>query len=334
MKPVYLPDSRPRLLSFYLAEEEWLAMRRPVEDFFFVWSVGPSVIVGRNQLMEKEVDMRYCRDNGIKVYRRKSGGGAVYADEGNLMLSLVSRDHGSVERTFGQFTAMVAESLRALGLDASDNSRNDILISGRKVSGNSYSRLPGGRCIVHGTMLHSCDAPTMARALTPSATKLSSHGVESVRSRITTVSEHLPSLTAEALKEHLLSTIPDESPETLTQADVAEIERMAEWYHRPEWLTDRNPPASLKTSWHIDGVGELGLHIDIAGGKVRDIGLSGDFMDPICLAEAEEMLRQRLRGVSHNRDALLRAIAGTDIETTLPGLGPERLVELLTDIGD
>ncbi|MDE5734880.1 MAG: hypothetical protein K2H83_07040, partial [Duncaniella sp.] len=79
MELVLLPDTIERPLAFYLAEEEWLAARWPEREFFFIWQVAPSVIIGRNQLVEKEVNIPFCRDNGVRVFRRKSGGGAVYA---------------------------------------------------------------------------------------------------------------------------------------------------------------------------------------------------------------------------------------------------------------
>ena len=120
-------------------------------DFFFAWQVKPSVIVGRNQLLQKEINLEFCREHGVDVVRRKSGGGAVVADMNNVMLSYITSSD-DVRSTFSEYTSMVAAALRALGLDASDNSRNDILIGTRKVSGNAYYHIPG-RSIVHGTML-------------------------------------------------------------------------------------------------------------------------------------------------------------------------------------
>ena len=151
MDLVILNDSRPRRLAFYLAEEEYLARRYPDRDFFFAWQVKPSVIVGRNQLLQKEINLEFCREHGVDVVRRKSGGGAVVADMNNVMLSYITSSD-DVRSTFSEYTSMVAAALRALGLDASDNSRNDILIGTRKVSGNAYYHLPG-RSIVPWTML-------------------------------------------------------------------------------------------------------------------------------------------------------------------------------------
>ena len=74
MVHIRLPDDKNRPLSFYLAMEEYVARNTNVDDAFFIWQVEPSVIFGRNQLIENEVNIEYCKRNGVKMYRRKSGG--------------------------------------------------------------------------------------------------------------------------------------------------------------------------------------------------------------------------------------------------------------------
>lgn len=91
MDLVILNDSKPRRLAFYLTEEEYLARRYPDRDFFFAWQVEPSVIIGRNQLLEKEINVDFCHENGVGIFRRKSGGGAVVADMNNIMFPISHR---------------------------------------------------------------------------------------------------------------------------------------------------------------------------------------------------------------------------------------------------
>ena len=81
MKYIALPDEKERRLSFYLAMEEWVARRLDEPECFFMWQVAPTVIFGRNQVMENEVNVEYCHEKGIQMFRRKSGGGCVYADK-------------------------------------------------------------------------------------------------------------------------------------------------------------------------------------------------------------------------------------------------------------
>ena len=124
--PVPVED---RPLVFFLAAEEYLA-RNSDEDCFLLWQVGPTVIFGRNQVMEAEVNMPFCREHGIRMFRRKSGGGCVYADKGNLMISAVSSGNDK-PFIFEKFISALALALRRQGFDAWPSGRNDILVSGR-----------------------------------------------------------------------------------------------------------------------------------------------------------------------------------------------------------
>ena len=125
---IALPDEKTRRLSFYLAMEEYVARRLNTDDdCFFMWQVRPTVIFGRNQLIEAEVNLDFCRQKGIETYRRKSGGGCVYADMSNVMFSYITRDE-EVNFTFNRYINMVTLMLCKLGVEAGSSGRNDILI--------------------------------------------------------------------------------------------------------------------------------------------------------------------------------------------------------------
>jgi lipoyltransferase/lipoate-protein ligase len=176
MKFIVLPANEQRRLSFYLAMEEYVSRQLDEPDAFFFWQVAPSVIYGRNQVVENEVNLDYCREHGIEMFRRKSGGGCVYADRGNIMMSYIARGE-DVEFIFHRYTEQVATMLCGLGLDAKASERNDVLVGGRKVSGNALYRT-AGHCIVHGTMLFDTQMEHMLGALTPPNEKLAGKGGE------------------------------------------------------------------------------------------------------------------------------------------------------------
>lgn len=138
----------------------------------------------------------------------------MYADRDNIMFSYITSDSNPVATTFARYTSKVAEMLRALGLDATATDRNDILIGNRKVSGNAFYHIPG-RSIVHGTMLFDTDMENMTAAITPSAIKLKAKGVDSVRNRITVISEHLP-ISLAGFMSHARGFMCDEPTVTLT----------------------------------------------------------------------------------------------------------------------
>ena len=214
MKHVILPDDVRRSLAFYLAMEEFVA--REIEgEAFFVWRVEPTVIYGRNQVLENEVNLGYCREHGVDIVRRKSGGGCVYSDLGNIMVSYISR-RGDVSEVFDRYMTALTEALRALGVPAEKSGRNDILVEGRKVSGNAFHQLPD-RSIVHGTLLYSTDLEALTEAIRPPVEKLQRHGVESVRQRVMNLSEYVALMTEpddalkspEALVKYLVGYFTD-----------------------------------------------------------------------------------------------------------------------------
>lgn len=157
------------------------------EPSLFTWIVSPTVIYGRHQAAELEVNEDYCSTHGIAVVQRKSGGGCVYADQGNLMISFVTPDTRS-EQVFADFLALVAGALQAKGLPAVTTSHNDILVDGRKISGWACFTSSKGT-IVHGTMLYDVDLDALQNAITPSKEKLQKHAVASVRQRVANLRE-------------------------------------------------------------------------------------------------------------------------------------------------
>lgn len=231
MKLVALEDARVRRLPFYLAMEEYVAGKFDGEAFF-IWRVPPTVIIGRNQVLENEVNTDYCRKYGVEVVRRKSGGGCVYSDMGNIMISYVSR-RGDVKDVFDRYLSALTSALCALGLDAVTSGRNDILVGGRKVSGNAFHMLPD-RSIVHGTLLYSTDLDALTEAIRPPVEKLERHGVESVRQRVANISEiaagmdapHVALKSVEALEDYLKDYFTDEV-EVLDRKDMEAIEAAA-----------------------------------------------------------------------------------------------------------
>ena len=256
MTHLTLPTDETRRLSFYLAMEEYAAAPSPLphwgsassprprrskalpqrgsgEGAFFLWQVEPTVIFGRHQVIENEVNLDYCREHGIEFYRRKSGGGCVYADKSNVMMSYITRSD-QVQTTFREYMQMVCGMLRELGLDATSTENNDVLIGGRKVSGNAFYHMPG-RSIVHGTMLFDTDMQHMLQAITPPKQKLTKHGVESVRQRITLLREHT-SLSIEEFKRFAVERLCTDTLQ-LTEEDVRNIETIErETYLNPEFI--------------------------------------------------------------------------------------------------
>ena len=207
--------------------------RRYEDEAFFVWRVEPTVIIGRNQDLEAEVNIQYCNDHDVDIVRRKSGGGCVYSDLGNIMISYVSR-RGDVAAVFDRYLSELTACLVSLGLHAEKSGRNDILVDGRKVSGNAFHQMPD-RSIVHGTLLYDTDMDALETAIRPPVEKLERHGVPSVRQRVRNIREMVgemdsphPALeSVEGLEEYITGYFT-ESHVLLTPEDLAVIEKISE----------------------------------------------------------------------------------------------------------
>lgn len=308
-------------------------MKLPADQYFFSWRVRPTVICGRHQDIDKEVDTDYCRAHGIDVVRRRSGGGAVYADMDNFMFSyIVPGDE--ICSTFAEYTTSVAAMLRSLGLDASANGRNDIIIGSSKVSGNAFYHLPG-RCIAHGTMLYRFDPEALSRALTPSRAKLTSKGVVSVQSRVTCLADEGIAMTPEEFEKYAIGYMCD-SAITLGASDIAEIEAIEQSYYLPEFLLGRHRASDARADselvrrhLRVEGSGEFDATIRLRpDGTVDTLDLSGDFF--LSGNPAQELF-PLLQGVAYEREALRAALSATDAGSIIAGLDNDSLLNILTD---
>ena len=232
MTNIPLPEDRQRRLTFYLAMEEYLA-EHCEEELFFLWQVEPTVIFGRNQVLQAEVNVDYCERHYIQYYRRKSGGGCVYADKGNIMVSYVT-PKTTADKAFEDYLVKLADALRQLGFDAVKSEHNDVLIGGRKVSGNALFQKEKAS-IVHGTLLYDVDVRTMQEAITPHKQKLTKHGIESVRQRVANLKELGIKIGVEELKAYLVKYFCDAERE-LTTDEIVSIEKIEQEYLTPAFI--------------------------------------------------------------------------------------------------
>lgn len=322
MKHILLPESGERRLVFYLAMEEYLARENNDEEVFFIWQVAPTVICGRNQNIESEVNLEYCRKNNINVFRRKSGGGCVYADWGNLMLTWIARSEG-VQQTFDGYLNRIAGLIRDTGAQACVSGRNDILIDGRKVSGNAFYQTPV-KSIIHGTLLFHTDFNHLNHAITPSYSKTESKGVASVRQRVTNLCEHTD-WSEECVKQHLIRNLCS-SKRWLTSGEMADIEEIEATYLADEFLWGKNPPGNLYYEGRLDGVGEITVCFRMRTGRIESLTLEGDFFvlqDPI------PILGRLLHGLPVREDAFRNALAGVDLKDYIYKLDTEEWIRLI-----
>lgn len=313
-------DLRP--LPFYLAMEQWAAQNFHDDEVFFTWRVNPTVIIGRHQCLEAEVDVDYCRRKGIDIVRRLSGGGCVYADPENLMISYVCPTGRPAPDVFSVFVRKLAHALCELGLDASVSGRNDILIEDRKVSGCAYYHT-GTHAIVHTTMLFGANPEEMSRAITPEKSKLAQRGVKSVASRITTIAEHNPEISIERFREYTDCFILKAYNLTLDQ--IQQVQQLETRYRAPGFLegTNLRHRNTIKKESRIPGVGKIEINLSTHHGAITHIDFSGDFLTgelPISL------LQENLIGQPLSRPDLM----DVPVNKIIVGLSNKEFTNLLT----
>ena len=321
MRYVALPEEKVRRLSFYLAMEEYVARTIDEDDLFFMWQVEPSVIFGRNQLIENEVNLDFCKKNGIKTYRRKSGGGCVYADMNNVMFSYVTKDE-AVGFTFNRYINMVVLVLQKLGVDARASGRNDVMIGDRKVSGNAFYHIPG-RSIVHGTMLYDTDMVNMVGAITPTDEKLLSKGVASVRQRIALLKDFI-SLDIEEFKSFVRNNLC-QGELMLNEEDVRGIEEIEKEYLTEEFVYGNNPKYTLVRKKRIETVGDIELRIEVKNRVIKGMSMLGDYF---IVGDIDGDIIIRLKGVELVRDALREALPER-LDNTILNLKKDDFIDII-----
>jgi lipoic acid synthetase/lipoate-protein ligase A len=303
--------------------EEYVARYVFEDECFFMWQVEPSVIFGRNQLIENEVNLDFCKKHGIQMYRRKSGGGCVYADKRNVMFSYITSEE-QVGFTFNRYINMVVTVLQRLGVDASASGRNDVMIGDRKVSGNAFYHLPG-RSIVHGTMLYDTDMVNMVGAITPSDAKLLSKGVASVYQRVALLKDYTK-LSLEEFMIYVRQTLCDDDL-MLTNEQVKAIEQMEKEYLSDEFIYGKNPRYTLIKRRRIEHVGDLEARIEVKNGIIKNVNLLGDYF---LVGDLDKGLLQKLIDVPLEYVALRRVLPDR-IDNIIMNLMTEDFILLLTE---
>lgn len=318
--------------TFNLALEEYVFERMPREnEYFLTWRNDNAIIIGRHQNTAAEINADFVQEKGITVVRRLSGGGAVYHDLGNLNFTFIVDAEPGQKVDLRRFCQPIADTLCALGANATVDGRNDILIDGMKISGNAqYVRQ--GRVMHHGTILFDSDMSVLSQALKPDPTKMSAKGVKSVRSRVTNVRSCLrEDMTMQEFRVALTrSLFQDEGivRYELTDADIAEISKLQqERYTKYEWNYGFANTDAVIHRRRFEGCGLVEAHISLENGKIAVLRFHGDYFSTV----STDGLTKLLTGVPLNREAVSNALAGCTVSDHITGLSNENLIDLLVN---
>ena len=317
--------------AFNLAVEEYVFDYLPKDRMYvMLWQNDNAIIIGKNQNTLAEINESYVKQQGIRVVRRLSGGGAVYHDMGNLNFTVIADAQGE-NLDFGRFCALVVKTLQRLGVKAEINGRNDMTIDGKKFSGNAQY-LRQGRVMHHGTILFDSNASVLANALKVDEAKIQAKGVKSVRSRVTNVRPCLPvDMTLPQFRQVLLDTILEEEPGEeyiLNEKDLAVVAKLkADRYDTWEWNYGHSPACTLRKKGRVEGCGTVEAFVSLQEGKISQIVFRGDFFgvnDP-------EQLAEMLIGCRPDRASLEERLLGMDVSRYFMGMTATDLAGILAD---
>lgn len=272
---------------------------RRYSAILFLWQNANTVVIGRNQNAWAECRCSQLEADGGYLARRSTGGGAVYHDLGNLNFSIIlPQSKLDLDESF----KVILDAALSLGIEAERSGRNDILIAGKKFSGNAF-RFSRGVGLHHGTLMLDSNFERMVHLLTASDVKLKSKAIASVRSRVGNLRDARPDLSLSELAEAVNKSFVERygqghSIEKMNINEFVRDDRLAaleEKYSSWEWRYGKTVPFDLEIETGRLSWGEAKLGFEVKQGKVVNVvaysdALDGDFIDDI----SEVLLGARL----------------------------------------
>ncbi|QVK16864.1 lipoate--protein ligase [Mycoplasmatota bacterium] len=298
------------------------------EPIFLLYIHTPSIIVGKNQNTLEEINYEYVKTHKIRVARRLSGGGAVFHDKNNLNFSFITKkDEGNIEEQFIKFTKPIIEFLKCLGANATFSGRNDILIDGKKCSGNAQA-YQKDIMLHHGTLLFDSDMSLLTESLKPNKFKMKSKGIDSVRSRVTNIKLHLnKDLTIEQFRDELISFMKQNFTDyyelDFTKDEIEAIEKMSqEKYGTWDYVFGKSPKFQFKNINKFKG-GIVECQFDVSKGIIQNMHIYGDFFG---LKDINELTNQ-LNGTKYEESAIKEKLI--DLNDYINNITVEEFISLL-----
>jgi len=258
-----------------LAIEEFVVRNFDTEkEYLFIYQNDPSVILGKNQNPFEEINLSYIIKNKIELLRRISGGGAVYHGPGNINFCYITKSTKENFNNYKNFLKPIVAYLNSLDVQVNINSRNDLVIGEKKISGNAQftSRQ---RMLCHGTLLFNADLDMINNSLQSTSTSLKSKSTKSVRSKVTNISDYLGSNISlekftEKLSDNILNHFSFEGQIDFNQEQWSEINNLAkEKYASWEWTWGRTPYFKLDVTF--EGLGKSNFELHIEKGLIKNI---------------------------------------------------------------
>jgi len=256
-------------------EEYCLRNLDPGFEYLLFYINQPSVIIGRHQNPFQEFNQKLARQNEFRLVRRISGGGAVYHDPGNLNFSFITDFTAQKLDYFKTLLKPILNTLQRLGVPARLSEKNNILVDGKKVSGNSQ-HTDMRRMLSHGTLLFDSDLTVLQRVLDTDLAITHSRAVSSIISPVTNISGHLRQpMGMQAFRAAMTDGVSDAfgplSPYRLTADERQAVGRLARVkYQSWDWTFGRSPEFAVHHNIRLDS-GKVDVRLIVKNGTIRDV---------------------------------------------------------------
>lgn len=309
-------------LEYYLIKEKKL----PEDEVFIFWRTEPTVMIGKYQNTIEEINENFVREHNINVVRRITGGGTIYTDMGGWEFSFITKSNDK-QIEFSKYIAPIIDALNKLGVAAEFNSRNDLVINGKKFSGNAQCMMDG-YTLHHGSLLFDTDFEQLVKCLTVSDYKIVSKGIKSVRERVTNISEYLtePIDSLEFKKIMVRSIMKDSDKEyKVTESDLERIHQIAEEkFESWEWNYGISPKFNITKTGHFDG-GKMEFKLDVNKGIIESCHIYGDFFGSVDINE----LCSCLIGCRYGKESVRAALEKLDLEHAFYNINYHELADII-----
>ncbi len=265
--------------NFNFALEKYVMETLDIADAYFLfWRTSPTLMVGRFQNTPAEINMDFAEKNNINIVRRITGGGTIYTDMGGWQFSFITKNPVGKNIDFAHFTAPVIDALASVGVRASLSGRNDLLVDGKKISGNAQYKNNQVN-LHHGSLLYDTNLDQLVRALNPDDEKIIAKGIKSVRQRVTNIIDYMPKKLSSVAFAELMIDFLTRDMETyhLSDADISAVNQIkAVQFDTWEWNFGKSPQFNIAKENRFAG-GKLSVSVEVTGGIIKDIAFYGDF---------------------------------------------------------
>ena len=287
---------------FNLAAEEYF-LKNFQENIFMLWRSRSSVVVGKHQNALAEINHEFVRKNKMPVARRLSGGGTVFHDPGNVNFSFIRNVEKISEVNFTVFTVPIVEALKKLGVEAYSTGRNDLLIDGKKISGNA-EHVHKNRVLHHGTLLFDSQLEALKGVLKVDLSKFEDKAVQSNRSEVTNIANYLQNpISVEEFTKFLFSEISQNLPGFQvfepTSEDLEAIQKLStEKYQTWDWIFGYSPRYRFTNKMETED-GVVYITFLVEHGHITEVSLSGAIS-----LELVKKITDSLIGCRHDSEAI------------------------------